>query len=212
MDYIFPLNWKGTSSRVTTRLLGLIIVVFFPVTISFPLGMLVSCMLSVCCQNLIFSPVCGKDPFIYTKNDLALICCSCKSDWPVLKKKKKSYRIFTLPLNPARWNAGLVWLSHLCEERKTEWQWMQKLRFLAKVKEIWWYKCRSSMYAGTQCSGVLALTLPQELFPLNYAFRKAVGDTRQQYYTCISLPFFFDKPFCLFWKVILAWCFQFLLL
>lgn len=43
---------------------------------------------------------------------------------------------------------------------------------------------------GTQCSGVLAPTSPQELFPLNYAVRKSVGDTRQQYYTCISSIFF----------------------
>lgn len=141
-----------------------------------------------------------KKSFLYTKNDLALICCSCKSQTDLSSKKKKCYRIFTLPLNPAHWNAGLVWLSHLCEERKTEWQWMQKLRFLAKVKEIWWYKCRSSMYAGTQCSGVLALTLPQELFPLNYAFRKAVGDTRQQYYTCICLPFFLTNHSVCFGK------------
>lgn len=80
----------GTLSRVTTRLLGLIIVVFFPVTISVPLGMLASCRLSVCCQNLIFSPVCGKDPLYIQRMNLPSYAAAANHRLTCLKKKKKA--------------------------------------------------------------------------------------------------------------------------
>lgn len=95
MDYIFPLNWKGTSSRVTTRLLGLIIVVFFPVTVSVPLGTLVSCMLSVCCQNLIFSPVCGKNPFYIQRMILPSYAAAANHRLTCLQKKKMLQDIYS---------------------------------------------------------------------------------------------------------------------
>lgn len=190
----------GTLSRVTTRLLGLIIVVFFPVTISVPLGMLASCRLSVCCQNLIFSPVCGKDPLYIQRMNLPSYAAAANHRLTCLKKKKKklqdlysSFKPCSLKCRPCL-TEPLAWGE---EDRVTvdaEAEVLGKSEGNLMVQVQFFLVC-----TATQCSGVLALTSPQELFPLNYAVRKSVGDTRQQYYTCISSIFFFN----FFWQTIL---------